>query len=143
MLVWRAFSAVFAAFAAWAAAMQLNDPDPERWIAFYGSAAALALASTLGRPWPRAAGLICAVALAWAAAIVPELLGGHWHIADLGAQMSSARPEVEYGRELGGLVIVASYCVTAGLRARRTARPTPPAAHVAGADRTPEPPDAA
>jgi hypothetical protein len=137
MLAWRAFSASFAAFAAWAAIVQLNDPDPERWIALYGSAALLALTSALGRPWPRAAGLLCVVALAWAAAIVPELLG-HWQITDLGVQMSSARPEVEYGRELGGLLIVASYCVATGLLARLPLRQ----AHAA-AQRVPEPPDSA
>ena len=110
-------------FFAWAAVMQLNDPDPERWTALYAGAALVALCSALARPLPRAAALLALIALAWGAAIVPELIG-HWRPADLGARMSPARPEVEYGRELGGLLILASYCAVTALLTRRL-RSTP------------------
>jgi Transmembrane family 220, helix len=109
---------VVCVLAAWAAYLQLNDPDPERWFALYAACAAVALASALGRgSAPLAAG-VGVVALVWALAIVPELLG-RWTPADLGASMSSARPEVEYGRELGGLSIVTAYCAAAWFRERR------------------------
>ena len=114
-------------FFGWAAVMQLNDPDPARWAALYGGAALVALCSTLARPLPRAAMLLTVIALAWAAAIVPELLG-RWSPADLGAQMTTARPEVEYGRELGGLLILAGYCAVAAYVGRRHQPPTPRAA---------------
>jgi hypothetical protein len=107
--------------ALWAAYLQLNDPDPARWFAMYAACAAVALASALGRGRAPMAGAVGAIALLWAAAIVPELLG-RWTPADLGANMSSARPEVEYGRELGGLSIVAAYCTAAWMLERRRAR---------------------
>ena len=112
-------------FFGWAAVMQLNDPDPERWAALYTGAAVVALCSALARPLPRAAALLSVIALAWAAAIVPELIGT-WRPADLGERMSPARPEVEYGRELGGLLILGIYCVLAALLARRPRAPTTP-----------------
>jgi hypothetical protein len=109
---------VVSALACWAAYLQLNDPDPERWFALYAACAAVALASALGRGSALVAAAVGLVALIWACAIVPELLG-RWTPADLGASMSSARPEVEYGRELGGLSIVAAYCAAAYFMARR------------------------
>jgi hypothetical protein len=118
-------SAVFCALALWAAFLQLNDPDPARWFAIYAACAAVALASALGRGYAPIAAGVGGVALLWACAIVPELLGG-WTPADLGASMSSARPEVEYGRELGGLSIVAAYCATAWVVERRHAAITQP-----------------
>jgi hypothetical protein len=117
----RALNALFALFFAWAAAMQLNDPDPFRWFAMYGIVALLAAACALGRTRKevlRGAGVI---ALVWAATIAPELWSG-WRPSDLGASMSGARPEVEYGREFVGLLIVATYCFVAARYApRRTA----------------------
>ncbi|MET0342307.1 MAG: transmembrane 220 family protein [Polyangiales bacterium] len=125
MFVWQLLSVLMSGFLAWAAWMQLNDPDPARWAAFYLAGALVALTSALRRPLPRAAGLLTLVALAWAAAIVPELLGT-WRPADLGARMSPERPEVEYGRELGGLLIVAAYCAAAAYAGRRVRAPTSP-----------------
>jgi Ca2+/Na+ antiporter len=128
MLVWRIVSALMTGFFGWAAVMQLNDPDPERWFALYGGAALVALCSALARPLPRAAALLAVIALAWGAAIVPELIG-HWRPSDLGASMSAARPEVEYGRELGGLLILAVYCVLSALLASRLRARTAPHMH--------------
>lgn len=106
------------ALALWAAYLQLNDPDPARWFAMYAACAAVALLAALGRGAAGLAAAVGGVALLWACAIVPELLG-RWTPADLGASMSSARPEVEYGRELGGLAIVSGYCAAAWCLTRR------------------------
>lgn len=111
-MMFRVISVPMAAFFAWAAAMQLNDPDPTRWFLFYASVAGLAAMSAAGRPAPRVALVLSWLALAWAAAIVPELWT-HWSVRDLGAQMSASRPEVEYGREFVGLLILAAYCAAA------------------------------
>jgi hypothetical protein len=107
-----------AAFFAWAAAMQLNDPDPARWFLLYAAVALLALCSALDRPLKWVARTLGVVALVWAAAIAPELLDG-WSVGDLGGTMSAARPEVEYGREFVGLLILATYCFAAA-RVNRT-----------------------
>lgn len=98
--------------------MQLNDPDPERWFLLYASAAIVAALSALGRTRPRLAYVLALIALAWAAAIAPELWP-RWSVRDLGAQMSDAHPEIEYGREFLGLLIVAAYCLAAGHFGRR------------------------
>lgn len=119
----RILSAGFAGFAAWAAIMQLNDPDPERWFALYAAAAVVGAACASGRPLRRATGALTIVALLWAAAIVPALIG-HWSIGDLGATMSRERPEIELGRELGGLLIVATYGVLTLALTRPARSPT-------------------
>jgi hypothetical protein len=118
--VWRVVSAVVCLLALWAAYLQLNDPDPERWFAMYAACGAVALTSALGRGRAPLAVAVGALALLWACAIVPELFG-RWTPADLGASMSSGRPEVEYGRELGGLSLVAAYCAAAWFVERRRA----------------------
>lgn len=120
-ITWRALSAIMSVLALWAAYLQLNDPDPERWFAMYLACAAVALVSALGRGKAALAGAVGLIAALWAAAIVPELLGV-WTPSDLGARMSSDRPEVEYGRELGGLSIVAGYCLAAWAIERRRAQ---------------------
>jgi hypothetical protein len=111
-MAFRLISVPMAIFFGWAAVMQLNDPDPERWFLMYASVAILAALCALGRAVPRLALVLALVALAWAAAIAPELWH-HWTVRDLGAQMSAARPEVEYGREFVGLLILAAYCLAA------------------------------
>ena len=104
----RMLSGACALFFAWAAVMQLNDPDPARWFVMYVSAAAVASVYALGRALPRLRRVLGLTDLIWAVAILPELLKG-WSVADLGATMSTARPEVEYGREFVGLLLIASY----------------------------------
>ncbi len=117
--IWCAASALMAGFFAWAAAMQLNDPDPARWFALYGGAALVAAAGALAKPLLLPSRALGVIALIWAAAIAPELWG-RWNVGDLGAKMSRARPEVEYGREFCGLLIVAAYCFAlAQVTARR------------------------
>lgn len=111
-MLFRLISAPLVLFFAWAAEMQLNDPDPERWFLMYASAAVVAGLCALGKGVPRLALLVALVALVWAAAIAPELWSG-WSVRDLGAKMSAAHPEVEYGREFIGLLIVAAYCLLA------------------------------
>jgi hypothetical protein len=117
-MMFRAVSAVMCALAFVSAYLQLNDPDPERWFAMYAGVGLCALAFALDRPLPRAALALCIVTFAWAAAIVPELVG-RWQPQDLGATMIAARPEIEYGRELGGLSIAGTYCLSAFLMTRR------------------------
>jgi hypothetical protein len=107
--------------ALWAAYLQLNDPDPARWFAIYLACAVVAASQWLERPRPWLAALLAAVASTWALFIVPELLSG-WTPADLGARMTPERPDIEYGREFGGLAIVSGYCALAWFVQRRRQR---------------------
>ena len=117
-MILRVVSGIMAVLAFWAAYLQLNDPDPERWFAMYAAVGLVALLFSAGRPKPLFALFMSLIAVAWALAIVPELWG-RWQPSDLGATMAAARPEIEFGRELGGLLIVGTYCLSAFLLSRR------------------------
>jgi hypothetical protein len=118
-MIMRVVSGVMAALGLWAAYLQLNDPDPERWFALYFATALVAGSFALGKPLMKGALALAAIALSWALAIVPELWG-RWSPSDLGAKMVVNRPEIEFGREFGGLLIVTVYLVCAFLITRRS-----------------------
>ena len=119
---------------AFAAALQLNDPDPIRWIAIYGAACAVSLAVFLRRRVsPAIAIAIAVMALVWAASIV---FGGpaaseYGHMFDAWEMKS---PSVEEAREASGLLIVTAWMVVCGVR------PVHIRKHVKGSD--PHPMDA-
>lgn len=117
----RSFSALMTLLALVSAYLQLNDPDPERWFAIYFACAVVALLGALGRPSRWLSVAVGGVASIWALAIVPELLGG-WSPKQLTATMSAEHPEVEFGRECAGLLIVAGYCLFAVSWARQRER---------------------
>ena len=129
----RFISALMVALALISAYLQLNDPDPERWTAIYLSCAVVALLGALGRPSRGLSLLVGAISLVWALAIVPELIG-RWSPNQLTATMTTDHPEIEFGRECAGLLIVFGFCLFTFLwaRARERAgareRVNPPAA---------------
>jgi len=105
----RVFATAAGLLFAYSAVVQLNDPDPVRWFALYGSAAVLSLASLLVVV-PRAIfGGIALVASLWAATLVPSVLS-------VGSFTGS-----EEERELGGLTLVALVGVVFCSRGRRPA----------------------
>lgn len=119
-------SSLMAALFGLAAVLQYNDPDPLRWIALYGAAAAICIGHILGRRvWPLAAALAAIATLA-AIALLPEVLG-YIGVADLFNRMEEKGGRVEIGREIGGLVLVAVWmAVLAALGRKRgsaSARP--------------------
>jgi hypothetical protein len=105
---------------AFAAAVQVNDPDPIRWIAIYGAACALSLVvSFRRRPMPVAALAVLAAAMTWAALIA---FGGpaasdYGHMFDTWEMKS---PSVEEAREASGLLIVAVWMIVLLIRGRRS-----------------------
>lgn len=87
---------------------QYNDPDPLRWMAIYGAAAAaglLLLGGRLPRWLPVVVGL---VALVWATALAPGVVG---RVApgDLFREVTMASAAIEEAREMVGLLIVAGW----------------------------------
>jgi predicted permease len=114
----RVFSAIMVVLALISAYLQLNDPDPERWTAIYLGCAVVAVTGALGRPVKQLSLLVGAIALLWALAIVPELLG-RWRPDQLTATMTAEHPEIEFGRECAGLLIVFGFCLFNWLWARR------------------------
>ena len=85
--------------------LQVNDPDPIRWMLIYG-AAAIATAVLPGRVIGGAlAGFIGAIAIVWGLYLVHQVWG-EIAFSDLWEKMSEKGGAVEVGREAGGLVIV-------------------------------------
>lgn len=99
------------------AAVQWNDPDPVRWMAIYGVAFAICLATGLRAPVPAMAPLlVAAVALAWAIAIIDGgRTTGYSHMFDAW-EMKSAN--VELAREATGLLIAGVWMVVIAVAQR-------------------------
>ena len=106
-LVAIAFTLAFAAMAA----LQLNDPDPVRWIAIYAAAALVSIASALRRAPPALHLGLGAVAVAWAALLLPTIV------------REAALTGSEIEREFGGLLLVALGMAQLRRDARRPAGP--------------------
>jgi hypothetical protein len=114
---------LMAALFALAAALQYNDPDPLPWIAIYAAAVAACVLWGLRRTaWPLTAAVML-IALGWAAALLPDVLG-FVGLGDLFLRMEEKGGRVEIGREIGGLTIVAAWMAALLLveRRRRAAR---------------------
>jgi O-antigen ligase len=97
------------------AVVQLNDPDPLRWMSIYGAAVLACLLDLVGRArwWVPAA--VGAAALAWSATIAPDVLGRVPFLDMFGAwEMENAG--VERSREIYGLLIVAAWMAILAIR---------------------------
>lgn len=102
---------------AFSAVVQLNDPDPWRWVAIYGLAA-VACGLTLVRrgTWAFPA-LVGACAVAWAATVAPRVVGvvpfrsmfGAFEMADIA---------IEESREMYGLILIAAWMAVLAVRRR-------------------------
>jgi len=99
------------------AVVQVNDPDPARWIAVYALAAAACLLSLLRRLHWALPALLCAVVLAWAATLAPRVVGRVPFREMFGAfEMRSVG--IEESREMYGLLIIAAWMAVLALRGR-------------------------
>ncbi len=76
-----------------AAAVQWNDPDPMRWIAFYVAAGAISVYAAFRRPHWLLPGAMAVVALVWLAGSAP-------------GAVQSGEPLGEQSRELAGQAVV-------------------------------------
>lgn len=118
--VWRLFDAAFALLFVLAVIVNLNDPDPIAWVLIYAAAAWTSFLAVLGRPSRALASAVAAVALLWAATIVPRVVGkvpfgdmfGAWEMQNAG---------VEESREMYGLLLIALWMAAIALRGRRRA----------------------
>lgn len=107
------------------AAVQLNDPDPWRWVAIYLAAAAIGLG---GWRRPEAAAGVGLVAVAWSLSIAAAGLEPLELKALLGdAVMKTAG--VERWREMLGLAIIAAYALTTAAMQRAAAAAAPSSDH--------------
>lgn len=109
------------------AALQLNDPDPLGWVAIYTLGGVACLWPSGSRAKLLLAGSAAAAAWVWAAVLAPRTLGGGIVLSDLVKRMDTKTPQVELGRELLGLVMLAATLSVVALGARRGAEPDPAA----------------
>ena len=121
-MAWTIANAVMLLAFLFSLAVQYNDPDPLRWMAIYGAAAAvcaleLARRTRLGYP-----AIVGAAALTWAVSIAPRVLGVV-RFGDMFAEFEMKNAGVEESREMYGLLIVALWMGLVALAVRlRTAR---------------------
>ena len=102
---------------AFGAAVQLNDPDPARWIAVYGLAAVACVLSLLRRLHWTFPALLCLVALAWAATLAPGVVG-RVPFGDMFGAFEMKNVGIEESREMYGLLIIAAWMAGLTVRAR-------------------------
>lgn len=103
------------------AAVQFNDPDPVRWAAVYLSAAAMCVLQMLKLTPRWLPPTLLAIAVGWACLLVPSV-AGQVSLADVFASISMKTRDVEEAREIGGLLLVASWAGVLAYRQRRIAR---------------------
>jgi hypothetical protein len=114
---WRAADALMLLLFTFGAVVQVNDPDPARWIAVYALAAATCLLSLLRRVHWTLPVVVGAVALLWAATLAPRVVGRVPFREMFGAfEMRTAG--IEESREMYGLLIIAVWMAVLALRAR-------------------------
>jgi hypothetical protein len=137
--LWRIADGIMLVLFLFSVVVQFNDPDPLRWVGIYGLAA-VACAASLARTirwWLPT--VVTSVALVWAATLAPGVIGKVRFLDMFGAfEMKSVA--VEEAREMYGLVLVAAWMVVLAVRARTSARPTPPAPPQFPADAPPAQP---
>lgn len=122
--VWRLLDAVFALLFVFAVVVQFNDPDPLKWVLIYAAAAWTSVLSALGRVTRLLPSGVAAVALLWAATIVPRVVG-QVPFADMFREWEMQNAGVEESRELYGLILIALWMASVAMRAtRRSLRPT-------------------
>lgn len=134
-IVARGFFGLMALLFAYAAFLQLNDPDPAVWVAIYGAATLALIPAVLRRPLPRAVpATLATVSLAWALWLATIVFGDQ-PVHDMFPDQEKTGwviVDAEEGREMGGLLIIAA--TMAALVAYRG--PEPPSPLKGGQNRT-------
>lgn len=119
----RIVSGIVAALLAFAAVVQVNDPDPVRWIAVYAAGSTVSAVAAAGRRVaPALSGTVSAISLAWAAAIVAggPARADYMHMFDAWEMRSVA---VEQAREASGLLMAGVWLAVLTARAAGSRRP--------------------
>ena len=117
-ILWMSANAVMSLAFGFSVAVQVNDPDPLRWMAIYGAAAVCCVAELKRRvraPYPV---LLAAVALGWAGSLAPDVIG-KVRFGEMFAEFEMKNAGVEQAREMYGLLIVALWMLAVACAAWR------------------------
>jgi len=93
--------------------LQVNDPDPIRWMLIYG-VAGIAIGTLPARRVISFVAIAVGLFAAGWAAYLGQQVFGVIHMSDLWLKMSEKGGAVEVGREAGGLAIVAAGLLACG-----------------------------
>src|SRR5262245_53850123 len=93
--------------------LQINDPDPVRWMLIYAAAGVTIGVLPARREVSYVAFVIGLFAAGWAAYLAQQVFG-IIHMSDLWLKMSEKGGAVEVGREADGLAVVAVGLLGAG-----------------------------
>lgn len=115
---WRAADVLMLLLFIFGAIVQVNDPDPARWIAVYALAAAACLLTLLRRTHWLLPAILGAVALAWAVALAPRVVG-RVPFREMFGGFEMRNVGIEESREMYGLLIIAVWMAVLALRAQR------------------------
>ena len=118
----RIAHATMAALFAFAAILQVNDPDPLRWVLLYAGACGASLPPALGR-WPPvvATASLALLAFGWAAAILAGGPAPSDYLRMFDAWEMRSEP-IEEAREAAGLLVVGAWMAYLTAGAARDAR---------------------
>jgi hypothetical protein len=112
---WKVADAIFLLMFVFSVVVQVNDPDPLPWMAIYGAAAVACLLSLTGRLRWWFAVITGVVALAWAATIMPRVIG-QVPFLDMFAEFEMKDIGVEESREMYGLLLIGGWMAVLGHR---------------------------
>jgi len=110
---------VFGLLFLFAVIVQYNDPDPIRWMAIYLAGAVASFWSARGNVPLYFVWGVLAVAVVWAATLVPAVVRQMPSLFDLAGRFQMMSPGVEETRECGGLLITAAWMSSVGVRRAR------------------------
>lgn len=108
----------FAALFLFGAFVQLNDPDPFAWVAIYVAAAVVCVLAIRSPKLHYPAIIVAAAAILWAGFLAPHVFGST-RFGDMFGAWSMSDINVEYSREMYGLLVIALWMVILGIRAFR------------------------
>ena len=119
-MIWTMANGVMSLLFAFAAVVQVNDPDPFTWILIYSLAIIACVLAIMRRGHWLVPASIAGLAVIWAVTISPRVLGdvpfldmfGAFEMRDVG---------VEESREMYGLLLVAVWLTVLAVSARRQA----------------------
>lgn len=118
--IYRFGLALMAAVYVLSAAVQYNDPDPFAWVVIYLAAAGVSMAALAAIPVWRVAASVAVAALVWATTLLPAVARASLPALFESWEMMSA--DVEEGREVGGLLLVAGWTAFVAYREHRHRR---------------------
>jgi len=116
-MVTTVINTVFLVIYLLSAAVQYNDPDPERWILVYLSAALMCILQYRRRRQRLLPPLMFVLSLLWIGSLLPGIIG-HATPAEVFASLTMQTRAVEEARECGGLLLVALWAGILSTRQR-------------------------